>query len=46
MMRFVLDRGTIARTATQPESRSGEMVGDSTPGVSATARSMRCEGRS
>ena len=37
MMRLVSARGTIARTATQPWSCSGDTVGDSMPGVNATA---------
>ena len=39
MIRCVPARGTIARTATQPALCSGETVGDSRPGVSATAAS-------
>ena len=38
MMRLVSARGTIARTATQPWSCSGDTVGDSMPGVNATRR--------
>ena len=37
--RWAPARGTIARTATQPSRWSGEMVGPSMPGVSATAAS-------
>ena len=38
---MVSTRGTIARTATQSGSRSGDTVGDSSPGVIACARSSR-----
>jgi len=39
MIRLVSFLGTIERTATQSESRSGEMVGYSSPGVRAAASS-------
>ena len=41
MSRLASRRGTIARTADQPAVRSGETVGDSKPGVTATACSTR-----
>ena len=41
MSRLRPRRGTIARTATQSSSCSDETVGDSSPGVSAQARSTR-----
>ena len=40
MMRWASSRTTIARTATQPSVCSGDTVGDSSPGVTATARAM------
>src|SRR5690606_12350929 len=39
-------RGTIARTATEFSFASGEIVGDSRPGVTSTACSSRCFGQS
>jgi hypothetical protein len=39
MIRWTSARGTIACTATHPSRCSGEIVGDSMPGVSATASS-------
>src|SRR6185312_17034120 len=39
-------RGTKARTATQSESASGEIVGDSKPGVISMARSNTVRGQS
>ena len=39
-------RGTMTRTATQSLSRSGDTVGDSSPGVIFDAASTRFAGRS
>ena len=46
MIWLVCRRGTMARTAHQPLSCSGEIVGDSSPGVSSLAASTRSAGQS
>ena len=43
---LTLVRATMTRTATQSGSRSGEIVGDSMPGATATAWSSSAAGRS